>query len=324
MRALLVFVVGFLVFLLTAGTARAEAPPEPTVVTAGVYINQIHELNLKENFYVVDAYVWFRWKGDAKPNESFSIVNGRVESKVEVAIKKLPDGVTYACYLVVAKITKYWDVRQFPLDHHTLTFTLEEDKEDVHVIRFEADASNSGLGPNVHMPGYVVVHQGTKVGVGAYHSNFGDITLPQNNASEYARITASIGLAREGSTYFAKLFFALWVAAAIAFLSFFIKPTNVDPRFGLGVGAIFAAIASEYTVTSGLPEIGAATLADRIHVVAYAAIFITLAQSTVSLWLFEHGREEASRRSDRRFSVGLPLLYVIANTVVIAMSSGEH
>lgn len=314
MRALLV-ALAFAFFLLTASTARAD---EPTVVTTGIYVNQIHELNLKENFFVVDLFIWFRWKGELKPNETFSFIDGRIESKNETDNKKLPDGSTYASYRVVVKFTKYWDVRKYPLDDHRLDIALEEDKDDVHALRYVADEENSSLGPLVQMPGYVLRYRGTTAGVGSYHSNFGDPTLPHAHESQYSRITTSIGMGREGSTYFAKLFFALWIAAAIAFLCFFIKPTNVDPRFGLGVGAIFAAIASEYTVSSGLPEIGAATLADRLHVVAYAAIFVTLAQSTYSLWLFERGREDASKRLDRRFAVGLPVLYVLTNMLVIA------
>ncbi|MFO0735346.1 MAG: hypothetical protein U0270_05685 [Labilithrix sp.] len=325
MRALLVALT-FVVALLTTSNAGAVATPAPaaptgvTVVKTGMYLNQIHEMNLKENFFVVDLYVWFRWKGDAKPNESFSFIDGRIDSKTETGNRTLPDGSNYFSYRVVVKITKYWDVRKYPLDRYQLDISLEEDKEDVTVIRYEADEENSAIAPSVQMPGYVLTFLGTKAGTGHYRSNFGDTTLPKDHESDYSRITTSITMGREGNTYFAKLFFALWIAAAIAFLCFFIKPTNVDPRFGLGVGAIFAAIASEYTVSSGLPEIGAATLADKLHVVAYAAIFVTLAQSTYSLWLFEHGREDASKRIDRRFALGLPALYVIANILVIAMS----
>jgi hypothetical protein len=305
------------VAMLTARPARADV----TVVKTGIYLNQIHELNLKENFFVVDLYVWFRWKGEAKPNESFSFIDGRIDSKTETGNRTLPDGSNYYSYRVVVKITKYWDVRKYPLDRYQLDIALEEDKEDVNVIRYEADEENSAIAPGVQMPGYVIDFKGAKAGIGHYRSNFGDPTLPKDHEADYTRITTSLMLSREGNTYFAKLFFALWIAAAIAFLCFFIKPTNVDPRFGLGVGAIFAAIASEYTVSSGLPEIGSATLADKLHVVAYAAIFVTLAQSTYSLWLFERGREDASKQIDKRFAIGLPLVYVVANLLVIARAT---
>ena len=87
MRALLVALT-FVVALLTTSNAGAVATPAPaaptgvTVVKTGMYLNQIHEMNLKENFFVVDLYVWFRWKGDAKPNESFSFIDGRIEQSL--------------------------------------------------------------------------------------------------------------------------------------------------------------------------------------------------------------------------------------------------
>lgn len=111
---------------------------------------------------------------------------------------------------------------------------------------------------------------------------------------------------REGTNYFAKLFFGLWVAVAIAFLAFFIRPTDVDPRFGLGVGAIFAAIASEYIVSSSLPDTNIITLADWLHLVAFGFIFISIAQSTWSLWLMQNGAEARSKKMDKLFVVLLP------------------
>lgn len=291
-------------------------------MTTGMYVNQIHELNLKDNFFVVDVYVWFRWKGDVKPSETFAFIDGRIDSKTEEGTKTMPDGSQYQCFRVVVKFTKYWDVRRYPLDRYTLKLVLEESKEDIHTLRYEADESNSELAPEVQMPGYVLTYEGTKGGVGAYHTNFGDTSLPTDNFSEYARITTTLDLRRDGNTYFVKLFFALWIAIATAFLSFFIKPTNLESRFGLGVGAIFASIASEYAVTGGLPEIGAATLADRLHVVGYATIFLTLAQSTASLWLVEHDREALSKRFDSRFAIGLALACVLANILVIKFTPG--
>ena len=98
-RALLVALT-FVVALLTTSNAGAVATPAPaaptgvTVVKTGMYLNQIHEMNLKENF-VVDLYVWFRWKGDAKPNESFSFIDGRIDSKTETGNRTLPDGSNY-------------------------------------------------------------------------------------------------------------------------------------------------------------------------------------------------------------------------------------
>jgi hypothetical protein len=301
-------------------TARARAA-EPAIVNVGIYVNQIHELNLKENYFVADLFVWFRWKGDIKPNTTWTIIDGRIESKNETSTQKMPDGTSYSAWRVVVKITKYWDVARYPLDKNVLSIAVEEDDQEESNLRYLPDVESSGIdAAHLQMPGWQIAARPLVLGSGTYKSSFGDPTLAVGKESRYARVTVNLDLARVGETYFVKVFFGVWIAAAIAFLCFFIKPTNVDPRFGLGVGAIFAAIASEYTISSALPESGIATLADRIHLVAYAAIFITLAQSTASLWLVEHGKEELSKRIDKLFAGLLPLVYAIANAVVVLRS----
>jgi hypothetical protein len=293
----------------------------PLVVTTGIYVNQVHELNLKENNFVVEFFVWFRWRGEAKPNTTWTVINGRVESKSETTpTKVLPDGSNYSCWRVVAKITKYWDVSRYPLDKNTLTLAVEEDDGDETLVRYVSDVALSGIDPGLQMPGWTLSASKLQQNSGIYRSNFGDLSIPSDHESRYARVSMNLTLSRAGKIYFAKVFFGVWVAAAIAFLCFFIKPTNVDPRFGLGVGAIFAAIASEYSISSSLPESGIATLADRVHVLAYLAIFLTLAQSTVSLWLAEHGKEANSKRLDKVFAIALPTVYIAANILISVAS----
>ena len=114
-----------------------------------------------------------------------------------------------------------------------------------------------------------------------------------------------------------KLFFGLWVAAGISFLAFFIRPQDVDPRFGMGVAAIFAAIASLYIVTASFPDTNVITLADKLHLVTFAFVFGTLAQSTWSLHLAERGREGASMKLDGVCRWAFPLAYVVVNALLI-------
>jgi len=83
--------------------------------------------------------------------------------------------------------------------------------------------------------------------------------------------------------------FGLFVATGIAFLAFFIRPTDLDLRFGLGVGAIFAAVASQYVVSSSLAATHVLTMADFLHILAFVFIFLSLVESTVSPHLYTTG-----------------------------------
>src|SRR5208282_6486816 len=57
-------------------TEREESQPEDVFV--GVYVNQIYDLSVKENRFVADFWIWFRWKDDRlRPLETFKVVGSR-------------------------------------------------------------------------------------------------------------------------------------------------------------------------------------------------------------------------------------------------------
>jgi hypothetical protein len=303
---------------LVAATAWAQDSKPADEVVVGVYVNQVHEFSLRENSFTVDFYVWFRWKNpELKPYETFSVVDGRVESKTEPFLKDMPNGEKYAYVRVVAKITRFFDTHAYPFDNHALTIAIEEENSESNLVKYVADAVNSSASPDILLSGWSFARLATTATEQSYKSNFGDISLPTGNETKYARVTTAVQFTREGNTFFFKLFFALWITVTIAFLVFFIRPIDVDPRFGLGVGALFAAIASEYVVASALPDSNVITLADQLHLIAFFFIFVTIAQSTVALWLYEAEKIAASKRLDRIAQLICPAAYLICNVVAV-------
>ena len=68
---------------------RTEPPREAplTEVTLGVFLNQMPTMSLRENKFVVDFYLWFRWKGSAKPYNTFEIIGGKIDSKQQTTLE---------------------------------------------------------------------------------------------------------------------------------------------------------------------------------------------------------------------------------------------
>jgi hypothetical protein len=289
-------------------------------VNVGVYVNQITEVSLKENKFVVDFWVWFRWKADdIKPYESFEVANGNIDNKEEPTVQKVK-GLNYAVLRVTATITHFFDVRAYPLDNHPLAIIIEDADSEEFKLKYIADVESSNVDSVLQMPGWVKARHEAKITTSSKHSNYGDISLPSNSESKYSSFAFTMYFERQGLQYFLKLFFGLFIAALIAFLAFFIKPTEVDPRFGLGVGAIFAAVASEYVITSVLPDTGVISLADKLHIVAFAFIFLSLVQSTWSLKLFsseDDAKVEQSKRMDRISAILFPAAYLIVSGLCV-------
>lgn len=300
-----------------------EAPPSPNPsaapakVVVGVYVNQIYEMSLKENRIVVDFWLWFRWMGeDLKPYESFEVKNARIDSKGDPTIKQV-NGENYAYLRVVANLTHFWDVSAYPFDDHSVKLEIEEVDNEQEKVVYIPDVEASGLSLDVNVLTFVPSAAPAVAATSKYRTNYGDPSLAATNETTYSKFSLPIHLKREGLSFFIKLFFGLFIATAIAFLAFFIKPTDLDPRFGLGIGAIFAAIASEYVVVGGLPDSAAITLADKLHILAFGAIFVSIAQSTWALHMFANGNEKRSKQGDRISAATFPLAYIVLNLVVV-------
>jgi hypothetical protein len=137
------------------------------------------------------------------------------------------------------------------------------------------------------------------------------------NNSVFSRTVVEIPIEREGIGYFFKLFGTVILSASVAFLSFFIKPIDLDPRFGLGIGGIFAVVASNFVLSSMLPETHEITMGEALLLLTICGIFIALLQSVISLKLWESGRQSESVILDSRSGIWVPLLYLIGCSVIL-------
>ena len=82
-------------------------------------------------------------------------------------------------------------------------------------------------------------------------------------------------VAADSIQMYLSLFQALFAAVAVAFIVFFIKPTHVDPRFGLPVGGFFAAVGNNIFVSSQLPASDRVSLANLTSAFGLVTIFLS-------------------------------------------------
>jgi hypothetical protein len=298
----------------TAPDFSLPAEASPTKVSVGIYVDRIVELSVKESTWTADFYVWFRWTGnDLNPGEEFQIVDGAIESK-EREVEHTAGDDHYELYRVIAKITKAFDVARFPCDDHQLLIQIENPRHPREQLLFVADQDNSSVSSRVKVTAYDIKDTRIIEKPHSYKTTRGDPRLPAGAKSTYSQCRLAIGLRRAGWGYYFKMFQSLYVAVFIAMLVMFVKPTNVDPRFGLGVGGLFAAVANSYVTASLIPDTGVMTVADLVNGLGIATILITVIQSTISLYLFERkGAESLSRRFDQLSFAAFFAGYILLN-----------
>lgn len=298
-----------LAVLLAWGPARAV----PADVTIGTYVNKIQDLDFPGNKYALDFFVWFRWKPEGrlanyKPLESFEIINGRIEDKASIVEKDIGE-FRYASARITATIAETWKLKAFPFDWHRMEVRLEDSANPASELRFVADTANSALGDEINIAGWTPSQFEAKVVSKQYRTNYGDISLPTGNQSEYSRFVMSWEIDRVGWGAAAKLLSTVLLATGVAFVSFMVKPSDLDARFGMGVGALFAVAASAFVVAGSVPDTGSMTVADLLHMVALGFIFVILLISAFCLRLEVSGREELAFRIDHWCLALLPLLF---------------
>lgn len=320
----------------------------PVTVAVGCFINEIYAINLPDQSFQFNMYLWFRWdpkqwppppledpsldatsRGAVPPNsdqapleatggpfETFEIIRSRgIESK-EVYRR---DG--YCALQVSGTVGNQWSVDDFPFDHQKFVLQVEDTSYETNQLIYVADVEFSGLAPSLDISGSRIRGLSTTVEPFVYPTNFGDPALVRTTQSAYSRFYAVVATDRLGWQLFVKLFSGLFVATAIAMLAFFIDATQVDPRFGVCVGGLFGIIASSYVVTSLLPEGVGLAYADRLHIASLVAVLAALLVSTVSLSLKLRGddaSDASSKRLDRvSFAVIVPayLLVVLGLTM---------
>jgi len=177
---------------------------------------------------------------------------------------------------------------------------------------------NSGLSAHAEVVGWSLKPGKAVVVTNTDHTNYGDLSLPSGRESNWSRFVFSIEVTRPGIGIFVKLFAGLFIATAIALQAIRIPAQEIEARTGLLVGAMFAAVASEYLVAAGLPESNGVTMAEALHILSFAFIFIALAESILVYKFAAQGREAVAARVDRLCFRAFALGYIALALVIAA------
>ena len=293
----------------------------PDTVKIGAYIFSVFDLDFPGNKINVDFYLWYNTKTDSvNMLEYLEVVNATEYNKTgETSETRGTEG--YQTVRINSRIKKVWDVTNFPFDHQTIEIRIEDYDKDATRLIMVPDTASSKIDKNVRIDGWEIKEFGIKVYDHMYETNYGDPDVSADEFSKYSRAVIYFTLEREGKGLFFKLFVGLFISVLISLLTFFINPLDLDPRFGLSVGAIFAAIASQYVITSTLPQNERLTLVDILHDISFIYIFLCILVSTLSLHFMKQNKEDKSKKLDKYslFIFGISYIVIVLYFVISAL-----
>ncbi|MCV2868315.1 hypothetical protein OEW28_06705 [Defluviimonas sp. WL0002] len=286
-----------------------------TEVQTGIYVLRLTNVSPRDGSFDADFWIWFRWQGsDVRPDQTFELANGVIASRSDTEVLN-DNGYNYAAVRVQGTIYHEFDVRQFPLDDHTLTIEIEDAEREATNLVYVVDPGTE-LDPKVDVAGWQVGLGRPATDIHAYPTNYGFQSSGEVEA-KYSRFSVPITLERTSIAPLFKLFWISLLSVVLGLLAFKVKSDDLDARFGMGVGSIFAASANAFVISDSLPETTHITLAEQINLIAVGAIFLTVFISIWSLRLRYADRDEASVRLDNWSLLIISALYVALNAVVM-------
>ena len=286
-----------------------EAAKQATVGTAeevkvGVYLNDVQAIDLKLHNYMVDFYIWFRWKNpDLDPSSTMEFVNEseswgtmRTPTYAEKP-EKLEDGSFYQVVHVQGKMSKKMDLHDYPFDKQNIRIVIEDSATDAAGMKYVVDKVSANT--DLKLPGFL--HQApTLTAVDYTHqTTFGD---PRSEtASTYSRVTLDLPIERPHVNAFMKNILPILLAVICCSLAFLLHPSLVDSRFQIAVVSLLSIVALQMTSSQDLPTIEYMTLLDNLYVIGYFYCIYVVAALTLSTKLAHiHDNEEQDPVGMRR------------------------
>jgi hypothetical protein len=291
----------------------------PDTVKIGTYLISLHDINFHDKEYTMRLWLWMLY---SNPKFDFTkqidVTNAKEIEKPDILLDTINEKI-WLLMQMKCTMKQDWHVHNYPFDQQKLKLIVENTIYDSRSLVYEADTVGSTYAPEVTIEGWEVTDFKVKTGTTNYNTSFGD-PKAKKQFSNYGNFEIMINLKRNAVGLFFKLFTGMYIAFLIAMLSFVITPTEADPRFGLPVGALFAAVGNKYIIDSILPEASAFTLVDTLHLLTFIAIFLILAISTFILKLYDKAEKEKATRYNNIAGICLAAAYVIANIVFVSIA----
>jgi len=291
----------------------------PDTVDVGAYVISVHDINFHDKQYTVRFWLWFLYDNpDFDFSNQLDIPNAKGIDKPDIILDSL-DGKAWVILKMKGTMKENWNVRDFPFDKQHLKVAIENTLFDNHSLIFRPDTAGSLYDKKEAIDGWTINNFSVSVTENDYETGFGD-SRSGHASADFSQFLIQMDIERDAWGLFLKIFIGMYIAFLISIISFVPHPSELEPRFGLPVGGLFAAVGNKYIIDSLLPESSSFTLVDTLHSLTFFSIFATLLTSAYTLYLHDKGNTEKAIALNRRWSRVVIFGYVVANVVAIGLA----
>jgi hypothetical protein len=303
--------------LFLSGFSLVQAQPD--TVSVGAYVISVHDINFRDKEYTMRFWLWFLYDNpDFDFSTQLDIPNAKSIDPPEIILDSL-EGRAWAIMKMKATMKESWKVADFPFDEQHLSVQIENSLFDNKTLVFKPDVIGSTYDKEDALDGWNIKNFKVSNIQNDYETGFGD-QQPSRSLQNFSAFLLEMDIERNAWGLFLKIFIGMYIAFLISIISFTIQVSELEPRFGLPVGGLFATVGNKYIIDSILPETSAFTLVDSLHTLTFLAIFGTLVVSAIALRQYDNGNKEAAVRYNHIGSRWVVILYVIANVILVGVA----
>lgn len=322
-----------------AGDGDASTPPDPdgpTEIRAGLFIKDIKDIDAVQSSYWFRGVLTFSW---CDPRLAFDPdVEGTSERMLfgaEVATEPVwrgrgfmvnlvgdaedtarvlrirYDGTTRGSANLSARLASDFDLRRFPFDRQDLLLEIESYIWDATQVVVVSDDARTGFAEAFDIPEWKVVE---------VRANVAPVDVVRSD-KPFSRLTLTIEVQRKSGFYLWKVMLPLLIIVMLSWSVFWMVGEPFGMRVRLTATGVLTVVAYQFAVAKDLPRVGYLTLMDKVTVISFMLLAITVVESHLASRV--HAEDPAwAERVDRAARWIFPLSYATLLAGVFVTSIG--
>lgn len=248
----------------------------PVTVYVDLHVISFGNYDVNKGTYTVDFYLhlWYDAQHAGTVDVSrFEFGNGRAASKELQSDDTNPaTGVRDLWYRIQANLYTPPHFENYPYDTQHVTIEIENVANTTSELAFQVFAAPRAS-PDVVVPGWRINNVNAQID--DHHYDF------SQGAETYSRYTYSLELSRDPTPQTLRSFLPPLAFMIVSGLSFFLHPSKITQRLGLGTSMLISAVGFHISQTVSLPALGRLTFFDQVMLSAYAFLAASLVVTTI-------------------------------------------
>lgn len=287
----------------------------PTIVTLGIYLVDINEIDDVKQQFTADFAVFQTWKDrrlvglngcrfDLKQvwSPEFTFLNsGRIFPEFTTQAVVEPEGTVSYTQRYRGSMSFRHALHEFPFDKHTIRIVMMPVRQFGQAYELVVDEQKLGRQEQLTILDWT----------------FGDVTGRISPATHPVTGDAiqlfyfEIPAERLYQYYVWKVLMPLILIVTMSWSVFWINPAKFGPQIGMSATSMLTLIAFQFAMASILPHLSYFTLLDLFITAATGLVFLALVQSLTTSYLVSMDRTGIALRMDRTCRWAFPLAFVV-------------